>query len=106
MSRRLDYTVPPELSGRRIRSILQNQLGLSAGLVTRLRHRENAVLLNGRPARTLDPVRAGDRLSVEVGDEKKGAFAPGGPRLELGMGDVDYMQNDICFSHLVQRGFE
>lgn len=49
MSRRLDYTVPPELSGRRIRSILQNQLGLSAGLVTRLRHRENAVLLNGRP---------------------------------------------------------
>ena len=68
MSRRLDYTVPPELSGRRIRSILQNQLGLSAGLVTRLRHRENAVLLNGRPARTLDPVRAGYWLCVEVGD--------------------------------------
>ena len=48
MSRRLDYTVPPERSGRRIRSILQNQLGLSAGLVTRLRHRENAVLLNAK----------------------------------------------------------
>ena len=91
MSRRLDYTVPPELSGRRIRSILQNQLGLSAGLVTRLRHRENAVLLNGRPARTLDPVRAGDRLSVEVGDEKKGAFAPGGPRLEVLWEDEDIL---------------
>lgn len=81
MSRRLDYTVPPELSGRRIRSILQNQLGLSAGLVTRLRHRENAVLLNGRPARTLAPVRAGDRLSVEVGDEKRAPSRPAAPAL-------------------------
>ena len=40
MSRRLTITVPPECDGRRIRSILQGQLGLSAGLVTRLRHRE------------------------------------------------------------------
>lgn len=83
MSRRLTITVPPECDGRRIRSILQGQLGLSAGLVTRLRHREGAVLLNGQPAKTLDPVRAGDTLSVEVGDEKKGAFAPAGPRLAL-----------------------
>lgn len=91
MSRRLSYTVPPECAGRRIRSILQGQLGLSAGLVTRLRHREGAVLLNGRPARTLDPVRAGDLLSVEVGDEKKGAFMPSGPRLDVLWEDEDIL---------------
>ena len=91
MSRRLTITVPPECDGRRIRSILQGQLGLSAGLVTRLRHREGAVLLNGRPAKTLDPVRAGDTLSVEVGDEKKGAFAPAGPRLAVLWEDEDIL---------------
>lgn len=91
MSRRLSYTVPPEFDGRRIRSILQGQLGFSAGLVTRLRHREGAVLLNGRPAKTLDPVRTGDVLSVEVGDEKKGAFAPSGPRLAVLWEDEDIL---------------
>lgn len=58
MSRRLSIEIAPELDGRKIRSVLQTQLGLSAGLVTRLKHREGAVLLNGLPAKTLDSVRA------------------------------------------------
>lgn len=91
MSRRLTLTVPPECDGRRIRSILQGQLGLSAGLVTRLRHREGAVLLNGRPAKTLDPVHAGDVISVEVGDEKKSAFAPSGTGLRVLWEDEDIL---------------
>ena len=91
MSRRLSIEIAPELDGRKIRSVLQTQLGLSAGLVTRLKHREGAVLLNGLPAKTLDSVRAGDVLSVEVGDGKEGGFAPAGPRLSVLWEDEDIL---------------
>ena len=72
MSRVLTYTVPPELDGRKVRSILQGPLGLSASLVTRLKQRDGAVCLNGNPARTIDTVRAGDRLTAQVGDTRAG----------------------------------
>ena len=77
MSRVLTYTVPPEQDGRKVRSILQGPLGLSAGLVTRLKQRDGAVCLNGNAARTIDTVRAGDILTAEVGDTRAGGlFAP------------------------------
>ena len=91
MSRTLEYAVPPEDEGRRVRAVLQGRLGLSAGLVTRLKHREDAVRINGVPARTIDVLRAGDRLSVEVGDVKPGAFAPVGLRLEVLWEDEDLL---------------
>ena len=91
MSRRLDIEIPAGLDGRKIRSVLQTQLGLSAGLVTRLKHREDAVLLNGRPAKTLDTVHAGDRLSVEVGDAGGSAFAPVPARLSILWEDEDIL---------------
>lgn len=91
MSRRLELEIPAELDGRKIRSVLQARLGLSAGLVTRLKHREGAVLLNGRQAKTLDTVRAGDRLSVEVGDTGGSAFAPSHTRLSVLWEDEDIL---------------
>ena len=91
MSRRLEFEIPAELDGRKIRSVLQARLGLSAGLVTRLKHREGAVLLNGRPAKTLDTVHAGDRLSVEVGDAGGSAFAPVPARLSILWEDEDIL---------------
>lgn len=91
MSRRLDMEIPAELDGRKIRSVLQARLGLSAGLVTRLKHREGAVLLNGRPAKTLDSVHTGDRLSVEVGDTGGSAFAPSDTRLAVLWEDEDIL---------------
>ena len=94
MSRRLEFEIPAELDGRKIRSVLQTRLGLSAGLVTRLKHREGAVLLNGRPAKTLDTVRAGDRLSVEVGDTGGSAFAPSDTRLAVLWEDEDILMID------------
>lgn len=91
MSRRLELEIPAELDGRKIRSVLQARLGLSAGLVTRLKHREGAVLLNGRPAKTLDSVHTGDMLSVEVGDAGGSAFAPSDTRLSVLWEDEDIL---------------
>ena len=92
MNRRtLEYIVPEELDGRRVRSILQRELGLSAGLVTRLKAREGAVRINGEPVRTIDPVRAMDKLTVEVGDRRSGSFRPGGARLDVVWEDEDIL---------------
>ena len=87
-ARTLSLTVSTEQEGRRVRSLLQGPLGLSAGLVTRLKQREGAVRLNGRPVRTLDAVRAGDLLEVDVGDVREGVFVPGGVALagQIGVG--------------------
>ena len=70
-SRTLRFTVPPEGEGKRVRAVLQAQLGLSAGLVTRLKHREGSVRVNGEPAKSIDVLRAGDTLEIDVGDAKK-----------------------------------
>lgn len=89
--RTIEYAVPPEGEGRRVRSVLQGQLGLSAGLVTRLKHRPDSVRINGVPARTIDTVHAGDVLAVDVGDAGPGAFAPCGPRPDVVWEDDDIL---------------
>lgn len=77
MSRILTCTVPPEADGRRVRSLLRSELRIPDGMIARLRQRPGAVLLNGESVRTIDPVRAGDVLTVDVGDgDRTGAFAP------------------------------
>ena len=87
--RTLEYTVPPEGEGKRVRAVLQGALGLSAGLVTRLKHRPGSVRINGDGARTIDLLHARDRLSVDVGDAKESAFVPAGPRLDVAWEDED-----------------
>lgn len=87
--RTIEYAVPPEADGKRIRAVLQAGLGLSAGLVTRLKHRPGSVRVNGASAKTIDILHAGDVLAVDVGDVKPGAFAPGGPRPDVVWEDDD-----------------
>ena len=87
--RTLEYAVPSEADGKRVRAVLQGALGLSAGLVTRLKHRPGSVRINGAAAKTIDVLRAGDTLSVDVGDVKDGAFSPAGPRPDIVWEDED-----------------
>lgn len=75
--RTLTCTITTEQEGRRVRSLLKCELGLSNGLLSRLKQQAGAVRLNGKSARTIDVVHAGDVLSVEVGDTRPGGrFAP------------------------------
>ena len=66
--RTLTYTVPPELAGRKVKSILLYRLQIPASMIARIKLRETGILLNGRRCRTTDTVRAGDVVSAEVGD--------------------------------------
>ena len=68
MERILEYKVLPEDNGRPVRDILRLRLDLSSTLVKRLKHRENGILLNGRPVRTNQKAAGGDRLTVLLED--------------------------------------
>ena len=67
--RTLYFTVPPELTGRRVKSILQYRLHIPPSMIARIKLRETGVCLNGARCRTTDTVRAGDVVSAEVGDQ-------------------------------------
>ncbi len=66
--RTLSLTIPPELDGRRVKSVLQYRMQIPPSMIARIKLRETGICLNGVRCRTTDPVRAGDVLSAEVGD--------------------------------------
>lgn len=77
MPRTLTCTVPPEQAGRTVKSLLRWELGVSDGMLARLRRQPDGILCNGAPVRTIDRVQAGDVLTVQVGDTRQGGrFAP------------------------------
>ncbi len=65
--------------GVTVRHILKAKLHFSTHAVARLTRAERGILLNGVRARTVDPVHAGDVLTVETGDHRppKTAVVPG-----------------------------
>lgn len=66
--RTLSIEISPEMDGRRVKSILRRELRLSDGFIARIKLREKGICLNGQRCRTVDTVKEGDTLSVEVGD--------------------------------------
>ncbi len=74
----LTLTVRPEWEGRTVKSLLKTQLGMTEGLIARVKLRETGILRNGQRCRTADRVSAGDVLAAEVGDgpEAKNAAEP------------------------------
>ena len=66
----MTYLVTPRQAGRTVRSLLHYDLGLSTALINHLKRRENGILLNGLPVFTNALVSTGDRLSVDLRDDK------------------------------------
>ena len=64
--------ITPELSGRRIESILEKELLFSRSLIAKLKRTDGAVTLNGQSERVITRVKEGDALSVTVKDKKNG----------------------------------
>ncbi len=61
-------SIPPQLDGRTIRSVLKGTLHFSSHAISRLTRSETGILLNGVRAFTTAQVHAGDCLTVETGD--------------------------------------
>lgn len=88
-------TVSPEQAGRTVKSLLRRELGISDGMLARLRQRPDGILCNGAPVRTIDRVQAGDVLTVQVGDTRPGGrFAPMDVPLRILFEDADLLVLD------------
>ena len=66
--RTLSYTVPPELAGRKVKSILQYRLHIPESMIASIKLRPTGICRNGARCRTTDIVETGDLLTAEVGD--------------------------------------
>lgn len=93
--RTLTLSVSPEQAGRTVQSLLRRELGVSGGMLARLRQRPDGILCNGAPVRTIDRVQAGDVLTVQVGDTRQGGrFTPMDVPLRILFEDADLLVLD------------
>lgn len=64
--RRLDFRVPPDYDGRQLQGFLRGEIKLSLRLMRSLKRVENGIEINGEHARTVDIVRAGDTVTLNI----------------------------------------
>ena len=69
-------TITAAEDGSTVRHILKAGLHFSTHAVARLTRAENSILVNGRHARTVDILHAGDVLQVETGDHRPPKVLP------------------------------
>lgn len=64
--RTLTFNISPEQAGRRVESLLKGELGLSGGLISRLKRHPDGICLSGEKAYTTARVSAGETLTVRL----------------------------------------
>ena len=90
--RRLTYTVPPARDGTKVDLLLRRELFLSGTVIRRVKWLEDGILLDGRRVNTGVLARAGQRLSVLVGDtELKSGMVPVPGPLDIVYEDEDLL---------------
>ena len=90
--RRLAVTVPPEMDGWRAGKVIRVSFRLSGTLLRRIKWLEDGILLDGERVTVRRAVKAGQSLSVRVGDDgvKSGIVPAEGP-LEIVYEDEDLL---------------
>lgn len=74
--RPLTLKIDDSAAGRTVKSLLKNELAASDAHISRLKRRENGILLNGAPCYVTARVAQGDLLEMEIGDEPDGHIVP------------------------------
>lgn len=72
--RALTFTVPPECDGTTVGKFLRYKQGVSARLITKQKRVEMGITLNGEHIRTIDPVKAGDIVGLNIPDDARPAI--------------------------------
>ena len=88
--RTLTYTANPADEGRTVLSLLRRELACSESHISRLKLRDEGILCNGVRCYVTARVKAGDILSVEIGDLPDGHIVP----MEFPL-DVRYEDEDL-----------
>lgn len=87
--RTISYQIPAEYREKKVLSFLRGKAGLSSRLVKSLKQVPNGIMLNGVHTRTIDVLREGDVLTVNIPDD--GAVCRAGGI----MPEVIYEDDDI-----------
>lgn len=87
--RRLEHTVTPAEEGCRTDAVLRGALGLSGSVIKHVKRLPNGILLDGVPVWPSYPVRAGQTLSVLVGDLESSGATPWPGRVDIVYEDED-----------------
>ena len=90
MGRQLNYVIPESYNGRKVIHYLRGEAGLSSRLTISLKYRPDGILRNGEHIRTIDPLKTGDILTVNLPDESGTVSAV--PVVQL---DIVYEDEDI-----------
>lgn len=64
----LSLSISPEMAGRSVSSLLRRELSMDKGYVVRLKYKRGAIRLDGEDVRTVDKVKAGQLLEVDISD--------------------------------------
>ena len=91
MNRSIDYTVDGEYDGEKLKIFLRRKLNLSYRSLVILKHDPEGLKRNGEHIRTIDPVRAGDVITVTFPEENGGIAPTDGNRLNVVYEDEDIL---------------
>ncbi len=87
--RTLEYTIGERYDGAKLYSFLKGYVHLSSKLIRSLKRTENGLLINGEHARTIDLLKVGDTVTVNIPEDEKTAV-PGSV-----MPEVIYEDDDV-----------
>lgn len=69
MARRIEYLIDEEYDGRKVKNYLRGKAKISSRLMNSLKTVENGITLNGEHIRTIDILKTGDILAVNIPDK-------------------------------------
>ena len=88
--RTINYVTSAEYEGRKIFHYLKYSVGMSTALIRRLKTLSDGILLNGKPAKTIELLNIGDIVTVNIPDDtsfiEKSEIEP----------DIVYIDDDIA----------
>ena len=76
MAETLKYTVPGEYDGKPAKWFLKDRCSLSTRMITLLKREKEGILMDGKVLRTIDPVRAGAEITVNLPSEDSSFIEP------------------------------
>lgn len=93
MIRRIQYTIPGSYDAACVQSFLKNHAGYSSQLIKELKKAPNGIVLNGSPARSIDPVYENDMLEISL-PQSHSTAAPSPMALKIVYEDDDVLVVD------------
>lgn len=90
MTRKLRYTITDAYASRKVLDFLKH-LGFSHRLITKLKQSPDGIMLNGEHIRTIDLMKSGDALEINLPEDKKESISI---PVEMPL-DIVYEDNDI-----------